>query len=74
MLINVELTTGVISQMDDAFLWKRVGSIEDENEATTWTEYWLGWGTKDAKCVHRSAHVHLKKGLDLTGVTGAIGG
>lgn len=72
MFINVELTPGVISQMEEEYLWKRTGTIEDENEASSWTEYWLGWGTENAKCVHRSAHIHLKKGLDLTAYQGQL--
>lgn len=42
--------------MDEALLEKREGSIDNENEATTWVEYWL-----DGELVHRSAHVTLKK-------------
>lgn len=42
--------------MDESLLQKREGSIDNENEATTWVEYWL-----DGELVHRSAHVTLKK-------------
>jgi hypothetical protein len=42
--------------MDDSLLVKKEGSIDDENEYTTWVEYWL-----DDELVHRSAHVTLKK-------------
>ena len=43
-------------EMDESLLEKREGTFEDENELTTWVEYW-----KDAELVHRSAHVTLKK-------------
>jgi len=43
-------------EMDEAILEKREGTIENENESTTWVEYWL-----DGELVHRSAHVTLKQ-------------
>ena len=43
-------------EMDESLLEKREGTFEDDNEVTTWVEYW-----KDAELVHRSAHVTLKK-------------
>jgi len=42
--------------MDDSLLEHRTGTLDNENELTTWTEYWL-----DGELVHRSAHVILKK-------------
>lgn len=42
--------------MDDALLEKKEGVIDNENEYTTWVEYYL-----DEELVHRSAHVKLKK-------------
>jgi len=51
MLVNT--TKGV---MDDSLLLKKEGSIDNENEYTTWVEYYL-----DDELVHRSAHVTLKK-------------
>lgn len=44
--------------MDETLLDKREGVFEDDNERTTWVEYWL-----DGELVHRSAHVHLKKSM-----------
>jgi hypothetical protein len=41
--------------MDDSLLEKKEGSIDNDIEYTTWTEYWL-----DGELVHRSAHVTLK--------------
>ena len=51
MLVNT--TKG---DMDDSLLEHRTGTVDDDNEFTTWTEYWL-----DGELVHRSAHVTLKK-------------
>ena len=42
--------------MDEALLDKREGVVDDENEHTTWVEYWL-----DDELVHRSASVALKR-------------
>jgi hypothetical protein len=43
-------------EMDESLLEKKEGSFEDDNELTTWVEYWKG-----DELVHRSAHVTLKK-------------
>jgi hypothetical protein len=45
-----------LGEMDEALLEKKEGTFEDDNELTTWLEYW-----KDGALVHRSAHVTLKK-------------
>ena len=42
--------------MDDSLLENRTGTVENDNELTTWNEYWL-----DGELVHRSAHVTLKR-------------
>ena len=42
--------------MDEVLLEKREGVIDNDNEHTTWVEYW-----HDGELVHRSAHVRLKK-------------
>jgi len=50
------LITTTKGDMEDSLLEKREGSIDNDNELTTWVEYW------DAgELVHRSAHVTLKK-------------
>ena len=49
------LITTTKGEMDDSLLEKREGSVDNENEFTTWVEYWLG-----SELVHRSAHVTLK--------------
>lgn len=49
--------------MDESLLEKRTGSVDNENEYTTWTEYYL-----NGELVHRSAHVMLKKNVSIEGV------
>jgi hypothetical protein len=41
--------------MDDSLLEKKEGSLDNDVEFTTWTEYWL-----NDELVHRSAHITLK--------------
>jgi hypothetical protein len=50
------LVTTTKGDMDDSMLSKQEGVIDNEDEYTTWTEYWL-----NDELVHRSAHVTLKK-------------
>lgn len=50
------LVTTTKGEMDDSLLEKREGTVDNDNELTTWVEYWL-----DGELVHRSAHVTLKK-------------
>jgi hypothetical protein len=50
------LVTTTKGEMDDSLLEKREGVVDDENEYTTWVEYWLS-----GELVHRSVHVTLKK-------------
>jgi len=50
------IVTTTKGEMDDFLLEKKEGVVDDENEYTTWVEYWL-----DGELVHRSAHVTLKK-------------
>ena len=49
------MITTTKGNMDEALLDKREGQFEDDNESTTWVEYWDG-----DEMVHRSVHVHLK--------------
>jgi hypothetical protein len=55
------LVTTTKGDMDDSLLEKRDGTVDNDNELTTWVEYWL-----DGELVHRSAHVQLKKTVTLT--------
>ena len=50
------LVTTTKGDMDDSLLEKREGTVDNENELTTWAEDWL-----EGELVHRSAHVTLKK-------------
>jgi hypothetical protein len=50
------LITTTKGEMDDSLLEKREGTVDNDNEFTTWVEYWEG-----DELVHRSAHVTLKK-------------
>ena len=50
------IVTTIKGDMDDSLLEHRAGEIENDNELTTWVEYWL-----DEELVHRSVHVTLKK-------------
>ena len=50
------MITTTKGKMDEALLERREGQFEDDNEATSWVEYWDG-----DEMVHRSVRVHLKK-------------
>jgi hypothetical protein len=49
--------------MDESLLEKKTGNVDNENEYTTWTEYYL-----NGELVHRSVHVTLKKNVSIEGV------
>jgi hypothetical protein len=49
------LVTTIHGEMDDSLLEKKEGSLDNDVEFTTWTEYWL-----NDELVHRSAHITLK--------------
>jgi hypothetical protein len=53
--------------MDDSLLEHRTGEVDNDNELTTWTEYWL-----DGELVHRSVHVRLKRAPSFAGGETAI--
>jgi hypothetical protein len=53
--------------MDENSLRKLEGLVDNENEHTTWVEYYQG-----DELVHRSAHVALKPKLSMTPVTGIL--
>ena len=50
------IITTTKGDMDDSLLVKKEGIVDNDNEYTTWVEYWL-----DNELVHRSVHVTLKK-------------
>jgi hypothetical protein len=55
------LVTTTKGDMDDSLLEKLEGTVDNDNETTTWVEYWL-----EGELVHRSAHVTLKKTVTLS--------
>jgi hypothetical protein len=44
--------------MDDSLLEKREGTIDTDNETTSWVEYW-----QMGELVHRSVHMTLKRNV-----------
>lgn len=61
------IVTTTKGEMDDSLLVKQEGSVDNEDEFTTWTEYWLL-----DELVHRSVHVTLKKSPTFVGGETAI--
>jgi hypothetical protein len=61
------LVTTTKGEMDESLLEKREGSLDNDNETTTWVEYWL-----DGELVHRSAHVSLKTSPPLSAETASF--
>ena len=60
------LVTTTKGDMDDSLLERKDGTFEDDNELTTWVEYWL-----EGELVHRSVHVTLKKMPTFVGAEAA---
>ena len=58
------IVTSTKGDMDESLLEKREGSLDNDNETTTWVEYWM-----DEELVHRSAHVRLKRAIVSFGET-----
>ena len=53
-------------EMEESLLEKKTGFVDNDNEYTTWVEYW-----HEGELVHRSAHVQLKKSLAFAGAEAA---
>ena len=62
------LINTIKGEMEESFLEKKEGLVDNDNEHTTWVEYWL-----DGELMHRSVHVHVKKGLDSFLESGQFG-
>lgn len=62
------LVTTTKGDMDDSLLEKKEGFVDNENEYTTWVEYW-----HEGELVHRSAHVLLKKVPPLFAEAASLG-
>lgn len=58
----------LIGPMDEADLEKVEGGIDNENEHTTWVEYYY-----EGELVRRDAHVTLKHGMVAGAIAGDIG-
>lgn len=54
------MVTTTKGEMDESLLEKKEGFVDNDNEYTTWVEYWL-----EGELVHRSVHVNLKKAPPL---------
>jgi hypothetical protein len=54
--------------MDEALLEKKEGYVDNDNEHTTWVEYW-----HEGDLVHRSVHVRLKQSPPLFAEAASIG-
>ena len=61
------IVTTTYGDMGDSSLERKDGKFEDDNELTTWVEYW-----KDSELVHRSVHVTLKKMPVFAGAETAV--
>lgn len=61
------MITTTKGDMDESLLEKRVGSVDNDTETTTWVEYWL-----DGELVHRSVNMVLKRGVFADGEAQAI--
>jgi hypothetical protein len=59
------IVTTIYGEMDDSLLEKKTGEVENDNESTTWVEYWL-----KGELVHRSVHVALKEGAISQSISG----
>lgn len=62
------LITTIKGIMDDAILERKEGSVDNDNEFTTWVEYW-----HEGEIVHRSVHVRLKQSVMGDGVAALFG-
>jgi hypothetical protein len=63
----MSLVTTTKGEMDESLLEKREGSLDNDNETTTWVEYWL-----EGELVHRSVHVTLKKNVFADGIAAML--
>jgi hypothetical protein len=63
------MITTTKGDMDESLLRKVDGGMEDDNEQTTWVEYYLG-----EELVHRSVHITLKQSPAICGVAGDFNG
>ena len=67
LIKEFKLITTTKGEMDESLLEKREGTIDNDNETTTWVEYWL-----EGELVHRSVHVQLKRAVVSFGETASF--
>ena len=63
----MSLVTTTKGEMEESLLEKREGSVDNDNETTTWVEYW-----REGELVHRSVHVTLKKNVFADGIAAML--
>jgi hypothetical protein len=63
----MSLVTTTKGEMEESLLEKKEGSLDNDNETTTWVEYW-----HEGELVHRSVHVTLKKNVFADGVAAML--
>jgi hypothetical protein len=68
-LLRQECVTTIYGLRKTKELTRRDGNFEDENEKTSWVEYYL-----DGELVHRSVNIALKKGLEIPVFQENLGG
>jgi hypothetical protein len=61
------IVTTTKGDMDTSLLVKKDGDMENDNEKTSWIEYYL-----NDELVHRSVHVELKQMLNLESAIGEM--
>jgi hypothetical protein len=71
-MINVQLQLdGPITEMDETQLERRDSVVDNDQEHTKVFEYFIPGDY--SRAVHRSVHVHLKRGLGIEGILGKVG-
>jgi hypothetical protein len=61
------IVTTTKGDMDESLLVRKDGDMENDNEKTSWVEYYL-----DDELVHRSVHVELKNPLITETILGEM--
>ena len=62
------LVTTTKGEMDASLLEKREGTTDNDNETTSWVEYWL-----QGELVHRSVDMTLKRNVTGEAVAQSLG-
>jgi hypothetical protein len=62
------IVTTTKGEMDSTLLEKKEGIIDNDNETTSWVEYWL-----EGELVHRSVDMTLKRNVAGEAVAQSLG-